>query len=172
MVAVFSWQQRYGAANGYTEVSANNLNLVNTYTTPNADSATYPITAGENSYELWVRPHFKGTWNTIDGIKFGLVGGALLSGEAVYCGWIQPTGQSYQTPVKINSTIAVSSIPSGGASCYIGISGSITTQMISTSLDNTSGQWGDWIVLQLRTSSNIPAGATNTKTFSISYTET
>ena len=135
MSATFSWQQRYGTVNSYAEVSANNLNLVNTFNVPNADAGTYPITAGDNSYELWVRPHFKGSWTDISEIKFGLVSGALLSGEAVYGSWIQPSGQSYQTPIK-KSILAVSSIPSnGGTSCYVGISGSVITSMLTSTRD-------------------------------------
>lgn len=173
MTANFNWTQRYGAVNSYTETSATILNLVSTKDTPNADSSTFPIVAGENSYELWVRPHFHGTWTTIDQVKFGLISGALISGETVYCSWIQPSGQSYQTPTKVNSTIAVSSVPSnGGTSCYVGISGSTTTQLASNSLNATSGAFTDWIVLQLRTSSNIPAGATALKTFQLTYVET
>ncbi len=173
MTANFNWTQRYGSVNSYTETSATILNLVSTKDTANADSSTYPIVAGENSYELWVRPHFTGTFTTIDTIKFGLISGALLSGESVYVSWIQPSGQSYQTPTKTNSTVAVSFVPSnGGTSCYVGISGSTMTQLVSNSLNAISGAFADWIVIQLRTSSNIVAGTTNLKTFQLTYSET
>lgn len=170
MTATFSWKQTIGDASNPQEVSATNLNLVNTYQIANADPSDYPITAGENSYELWVRPHFKGTWTEISDIRFSYISGSLLSGESLYCSWIQPSGLAYQTPTKQKSTIAVSALPMG-TEVQVGISGSTTTKMTSNALNTTSGQWADWIILQLQTSSNMPAGLTNTKTFKITYTE-
>jgi len=168
MSVSFNWWQTVGTTALPTELNATNLNMGNTYTTGNINPQEFPITCGSNSYELWFRPRFIGTFTQIDNIYFAYVSGTLLSGESLFVRTISPSGLNYQTPTKQDSTIAVSGFPMGTSS-QVGISGSTTTKLLSNANNSTSGAFADYIVCQIRTSTNTVAGMDNTKTFQISY---
>jgi len=167
MSVTFAWEQTYDDESSKKFALVSNLNMGNTYKQVNINSQEFPITAGLNSYEIFIRGKFVGTWTTINNVYFSYISGALVSGETLFVR-TNGTTLNYQTPTKQNSTIAVSSF-SMGTSSPVSISGSISNALTSNANNSTSGAFTDYIVLQLRTSTNAVAGFDNTKTFQISY---
>ena len=160
VAATFSWQESNGASE--TVSTPTNLNFGSTDAT-DLTPLSYPITAGNNSYEKYVRAKFTGTFSKIDNIQFWKSAGAYVTGESIK--W-SGTTTSYTQPTASTSSVATASVPTsdpGTANVSIGgsLSGSITT----------SGGMTDYIVLQLQTTTSTPAGAVNTKTFTLTYDE-
>ena len=128
-----------------------------------ADYAANPITAGNNSFEVWLRGHFTGTFNRVDDVRvWQSTNFSPSTGLQIF--W---AGQQviFLQPSQGTSSIATSSIPTsdpGSANVSIGgsLSGSLTTSGFT-----------DHVVLQLRTTSAAPAGDTSLTTITMSYTE-
>ena len=132
MAATWNWSGRYGTAPGTTAdlgVSGNlfNFKSVNSLTSA-ADYTSYPITAGNNSYEVWLRGHWTSTFNKIQNVQFYKSAGTLSGGIDIH--WDGQT-TAYATPVSTASTIATASVPvadPGTANVSIGgnLTGSLT----------------------------------------------
>jgi len=165
MAATFQWAIRNGA--GATEsVLGTSGNLQNFSSADQAGISGYaanPITAGQNSYELWLRGKFTGTFNRIDDVRvWQSVNFSPSTGLQVF--W-SGTQQIYLQPSNVTSSIATSSIPTadpGTANVTLGgnLSGSLTT----------SG-YTDNVVLQLRTTASAAAGDTSLMVLTLSYSE-
>jgi hypothetical protein len=168
MAATFNWSQSSGVLPGVRTDLGSSGNLVdfkNIDTIGTSDYSTYPIAAGNNSYEVWLQGHFTGTFNTIYDVRFWMsTGFSPNTGLVVYC---QSTGQtSFAQPVNSASVIATSVVgTSDPGHTNVSIGNSLTSSL------TTSG-YTDYVVLQLSTQSNAPAGDTSLATFSMSYIET
>lgn len=168
MPATFNWAQTVGAPAGSTQLlgaSGNLVNFKNIDAIGTSQYDTQPIPAGSNSYEVWLRGFFSGTFNAIYDIRFwmstdfspntGLVVKAKSNGQ-----------QSYLQPTNATSSIATSTVgTSDPGTRNVTTSGSLTSSILATG-------YTDFIVLQLQTQSNAPAGDTSLATFSLSYIET
>ena len=162
MVAAFEWVESNTV--GETESTPTNINFGSTDAV-NLVALTYPITAGENSYEKWIKVKFTGTFSVIDNIQFWKSAGAYQTEEGI--DWSGTTAlASYATPTAATSSVATTVLPTadpGTANVWIAgsLSGTITV----------SGNTSDYIVMQLQTTTNTEAGAVNTKTFTLQYDE-
>lgn len=125
--------------------------------------AAYPVPAGSNSYELWLRGGFSGVFNAVYNLTFWMsTDFSPNTGLVVKCNTTQLT---YQQPTNATSSIATSTIStSQPGSNNVSIGGSLTTSLLASG-------YTDYIVLQLSTLSNAPAGDTSLATFSLSYLE-
>jgi len=167
MAATFQWWGEYGATASPTTtdlgVSGNLFNFKTSNSLASAaDYTSYPITAGQNSYDVWLKGHYTGTFNKIQNVKFYKSAGALGAGESIK--WAGITS-AYHTPVTGDSSYASADVPTGApgsANVSIGddLAGSLTTDGFS-----------DFITLQLRTTTAAEAGDTNTFTFTMTYDE-
>jgi hypothetical protein len=170
MAETFNWAQTYGTAPGTTVDLGESGNLFNF---KDADDATpgnytsYPITASDTadqgrSYEVWLRAHFTGTFNKIDNLQFWMsTNFSPSTGLTVY--WKGNNVGSYQTPVKTDSTIATSTVPtSDPGTANVSIGGSLSGSL-------TSAGYSDYIVLQLDVASTTPSGDTSLAVFSLQY---
>ena len=165
MAAVFTWRIKNGAGATITSLgtSGNLQNFKSADTSGIADYAANPVTAGQNSYELWLSPFWSSTFNRIDDIRvWQSINFSPATGLQVF--W-SGTQIIYLTPSNVTSSIATSSIPTsdpGSANVSIGgnLSGSLTT----------SGTC-DHIVLQLRTTTAAAAGDTSLMTLTLSFSE-
>lgn len=167
MAATYQWSKTYGTSPGTAEdigESGNIFNFMDADTNTESDYTTYPITAGNNSYEVWLRGHFTGTFNTIDNIQFWMsTDFSPNTGLAVY--WKGNNVGSYVTPVKTASAIATSTVPaSDPGTANVSIGGSLTGSL-------TAPGYSDYIVLQLQTTTAAAAGDTSLATFSLQYDE-
>lgn len=167
MAANFQWAGWYDDSGDPTTadlgVSGNlfNFKTSNDLSNP-ADYTSYPITAGNNSYEVWLRGHFTGTFNQIQNLKFWKSAGNYGTGEN-----IDFTGQvtAFDDPTTADSTYATASVPtSSPGSANVSIGGSLAG-------DLTAAGFSDFMVLQLQTTTAAEAGDTETFTFTLTYDE-
>ncbi len=166
MAASFQWAQTNGAPSGVTTLLGSAGNLVNFKNIDSAGTsnyAQYPVPASNNSFEVWLRGFFYGTFNAIYNIQVWLsTGFSPSTGLTIMC---NPAQVSYQQPVNATSSIATTPIStSQPAGANVSIGGSLTSSLLSIG-------YADYQVLQLQTTNNAPAGDTSLCTISYSYLE-
>jgi len=127
-----------------------------------------PITAGDNSFELWTFLAFTGVGNQVDNLQVWKSAGAYVSGENILSNADDGAYQGLETYAQATpsaSTIAVVTIPTTDpGTANLGVSGALASALIT---DGDSDYW----VLQLTTTAGISAGDVNTKTFTIQWDE-
>ena len=118
--------------------------------------ATNPITAGNNSFEKWVRSRFSGAFTSIANLRFWKSAGALVTGETIKAA----VNATFATPVDSTSIVATVDIP--------------TSEGASLAPDAPVGNpdFSGYITMQLQTTGSTPPGAVNQKTFTMKYDET
>ena len=163
MAATFQWSEANGAGPVVTDGVAN----VNFGSNDSKEIvvATYPITAGTNSYEKYIKGKFAGTFTEISNMKFWKSAGAYVTGESLKVA----TGTVgapivYAAPVATASAVATSDIPTseGTALAMFNDAGGATI---------VAADYTDYIVMQLQTTTGATAGTVNTKTFTFQYDE-
>jgi hypothetical protein len=167
MAATFNWAQTHGASPGTAVdlgASGNLFNFKDIDDATAANYSTYPITAGNNSYEVWLRMHFTGSFNRVDNLQFWMsTDFSPNTGLSIL--WKGNNAGAYQTPIKTASTVADGAIPTsdpGTANVSIGTS-------LSGYLD--AAGYSDYIVLQLQTTVSAAAGDTSLAVFTANYDE-
>ena len=167
MGATFNWQQTVGAPPGTSQVLGASGNLVNFKNIDSIGTSNYaqnPIPAGSNSFEVWMRGAFSGTFNAIYDLRFWLsTDFSPNTGLVVKCNTQQ---QAYAQPTSATSIIATNLIgTSDPGTRNVTIGGSLTSSL-------TAPGSTDFLVLQLQTTTAAPAGDTSLAAFSLSYIET
>jgi len=173
MVATFQWSKTYGPSGGPTiediGASGNAFNFMDEDSNTEANYSTKPITASDaadagRSYECWIRGHLTGTFNTVDNIQFWeSTDFAPDTGLQVY--WKGDTVGAYVTPIKLDSLIALSTVPvADPGTANVTIGGSLGGSL-------TSAGWTDYIVLQLDVGTTAAAGDTSLATYTMQYDE-
>jgi len=157
MSATFGFSESNGATPTVTDAISNiNFGSVDS---PNLVTTTYPVVAGTNSFHKAIRAKFTGIGTSISNMLFWKSAGAYVTSETIVVklqtSYLQPT----QTALAGSSVIPTTS---GTALTVLNSSG-------GSSL--TSDGYTEYILLQLQTQSNTPAGAVNTKTFTFQYDE-
>ena len=158
MAAVYEWSETNGAGAVVTDGIAN-LNMGNidqTALTP----ATYPVVAGENAYEKYIRAKFSSTFTEISNMKFWKSVGAYLTGEDVKAA----ANVTYTQPVKTTSAVATVTIPVTEGTALAVQSAAGTTTI-------TAPGYTKYLCLQLQTTGSTPSGALNQKTYTFQYDE-
>lgn len=170
MAATFNWDQTCGASPGTATDLGSSGNLFNFKSIDDATAANYaanPIIASDtadegNSYEVWLRGHFTGTFNTVDNLQFWRsTNFSPSTGLTVNWG----VTDTYATPTTNDSTVATTGVPTsdpGAENVTIGGApgGSLT-----------SAGYSDYIVLQLNAATTAAAGDTSLATFTLQYDE-
>ena len=154
MTATFDFAETNGAGATVTN-SISNVNFGN-IDTPNITPASNPVTAGNNSFEKWIRGHFSGSYSSVSNLKFYKSAGAYVTGEDIKAA----VNASYATPVATTSTVATVTIPV-----------SLGTALVPTA-PGASPSYSGYMTLQLNTTVSTPPGNVNTKTFTLQYDET
>ncbi len=171
MAATFAWAQTYGASPGTTTDLGTSGNLFNFKTADDATAANYssnPITAGDaadtgNSYEVWLRAHFTGTFNNIDNLRF-FMSTNFSPATGLSVKWDGET-TTYATPTTDDSAVAVTAVPTSlPGTANVSIGGSLAGAL-------TSAGYADYIVLQLHAGSTAAPGDTSLATFTLYYDE-
>lgn len=160
------------------------------FDTPNLVTANHKIIQGTVSFAKWIQFELVTNNNTSDGnFRFWKSAGAYVTGEVI--GWNNagtsgnPT--NYITTYGHSSAGggAISPMPYNGNGTALNIVGVWGTVPLDTSLPNhnfgiggnlsavltANGTYTDFIVTALSTTLSTPAGAVNTKTFTITYDE-
>ena len=171
MSATFNWRQTIGAPAGTSQDLGSSGNLVNFKTVDTigtSDYSNFPVSAGQNSMEVWLQGHFSGSFQAIYDLRFWMSANFVGSstGLTINCNSQQ---QAYSQPTTSGSSIATSTIgTSDPGTANVSYGGSLTSS-IQSSVGN---QWTDYIVLQLQTTVSAVAGDTGLCTLSLSYIET
>ncbi len=167
MAANFQWWGEYGSVGSPTTgdlgVSGNLFNFKTSNSLASAaDYTSYPITAGNNSYDVWLKGHFTGTFNKIQNAKFWKSSGSLGAGETVkFVGHVTAFAQ----PTTGDSSYASADVPvASPGSANVSFGGDLSGNI-------TGVGYSDFITLQLRTTTAAEAGDTETFTFTKTYDE-
>jgi hypothetical protein len=167
MSATYNWAQTYGSSGSETtsDLGASG-NLFNFKDADDATAANYssnPVVAGTNSYEVWLRAHFTGTFNEIDNLQFWM--STDFDPNTGLSVKYTADQESYVTPVKTESTIADTAVPtSDPGTANVTIDGEL-----SGSLEEAG--YSDYIVLQLQTTTSAASGDTSLAVFTCQYDE-
>lgn len=168
MAATFQFAQSYGATPTVTDIGdgsgGNYFNFKDIDDATPANYSTYPITAGNHSYEVWLRGHFTGTFNKVDNLQFWQ-STAFSPATGLEVEYKANNVGAYVQAVKTESTIATVAMPtSDPGTANVSIGGSLAGQL------NSAG-YSDYIVLQLHTTSGAAAGDTSAAVFTLQYDE-
>lgn len=166
MAATYNWAQTHGAGATVVDLGSSG-NLFNFKNADDATAANYssnPITAGNNSYEVWLRAHFTGTFNQVDNLQFWM-STDFSPNTGLTVKWKGNNSGSYTTPTASTSSVATATVPTsdpGTANVSIGTS-------LAGNL--SAAGYSDYIVLQLQTTTAAAAGDTSLATFTLQYDE-
>lgn len=181
MAATFEFERDTGAATGSpakgtTRTAAvTDTNWKNTDTYATAYSAA-PITAGNNSFEIWNFGHFSGSFNQISAGLFAHTLTAFGTGLTLKgCPACSTTsGLTYTTPsATTNSNLTTDmttaiSIGSGVA-VFFGTTGPEAATMTASQVGNPC--YTNYLTTQLQTTGSAAAGDTATVTLTLQYNE-
>lgn len=151
--ATFEFSESNGAGETVTD-GISNANFGNT-DAPNIVPASNPVTAGNNSYEKWIRGHFTGTYGTISNLKFYKSAGAYVTGEDIKAA----VNAAYATPVATTSVVATVTIPTSLGSA------------LAPTAPGASPAYSGYIIMQFQTTVSTPPGNVNQKTLTLVYDE-
>lgn len=174
LTATYDWQEDTGTQTGSplkgttrtTGVTAVNWKNSGVY----ADAyGSFPITAGNNSFEKYLFGKFTGTFNLISGGKFAHTAGTLGTGLTL----VSKIGTTYATPstgavagsTDITSITAIGS----GAAVQFGATGPEAAGKASSSSNATT--YSEYLITQLQTTGSASAGDTTSVTLTLRYLE-
>jgi len=166
MVVTTYVDERNGAPAGVEQPNVANLNM-GSNDSYELVPATYPITAGENSYEKWEKLRFTTIDNKVDNYKTWISGGTVHAEGSLKtnCNESSMSSETYAQPTTTTSTIAVNEYPttepSGSNISNGGVLGGERT---------TDGQI-DYMVIQYQTTVSHPAGDITQLTITFQWDE-
>lgn len=182
MAATFDWQEDTGAASGSPAkgttrtTGVTDVNWKNSGVQGDAYSS-YPIQAGNNSFEKWQFGRFSGSFNQILNLLFAHTAGTFGTGLTLK-GPAACTGDGsrllYTTPSaaananlssNMTSVIAIGS----GVAVAVGATGPEATGKAASSTSNPC--FTNYLTTQLQTTSGAAAGDTATATLTLQYDE-
>jgi len=147
---------------------------------PNLDPDTNKITAGQNSFEKWIRAKITALTsdlNIVDNFRIYLsdIGAGWKADEGIKCNLSISdkvyVAASYPAggPVASLSAVAIYDLPvDEPAQGNVGIGGDLSAQIIPTT---TLPVYTDYAVLQLQTAVDTPTGAVNPKVLTVQWDE-
>ncbi len=163
MAATFNWMQYNGSNTAETTLGTGG-NLFNFKTTDTPGTAGYdtnPITAGNNSFEVYLKGEWTGSFNSVDNLRFWM-STDFSPNDGLSVNWCPNGTTGYAEPVTAGSTVADTSVPESdpeSENLYIGgeSGGSATSD----------GDKSDYCVLQLQTTTAAAAGDTSLAEFTL-----
>lgn len=181
MAATFEFERDTGTqtgspTKGTTRTTAiTDTNWKNTDTVGTAYSAA-PITAGNNSFEIWNFGHFSGTFNQISAGLFAhtltAFGTGLTLKGVPSC--TTTSGIAYTTPSASANTNLTTDMTTAisigsGVAVFFGTTGPEAATMAASQTGNPC--YTNYLTTQLQTTSSAAAGDTATVTLTLQYNE-
>ena len=161
--ANFTFDESNGAGESIT-VGISNLNF-GSVDSPNLVTVTYPIVAGQNSFDKYVKGAFSGSFTRVDNFKFWKASGSYVTAEG--CSFSGSV--AYVQPAQaLNGDPAVPTAEPTDPN--VGIGGNIFGYIDGPLNSGYSGKT-DYMRLQLQTGVTTPGGPVNQKTFCLQYDE-
>lgn len=136
---------------------------------PNVIPASFPITAGTNSFTKFWRFHVSdmASSNKIDNLQCWKSAGAYVTGEDIQCSLTTTEGTydatPYATPTQTTYTAATFPTADPGTANW-GIKATLSGYLTVTG-------YSDYLKAQMATTGSTPPGNVNQKTFTINYDE-
>lgn len=175
MAATFEWDE----ANGAGQTVTHNVTNVNW---KNQDSSTdnygsFPVVAGNNSFEKWQYGHFSGTFNQILNGLFAHTAGALGTGltlkgppamtaDADRLAYATPsTAANSNLTTNMTSVIAIGS----GIAVWFGATGPANSGKAASMTTNPC--YTNYLTTQMQTTVSAAAGDSATVTLTLQYDE-
>lgn len=181
MAATFEFERDTGAASGSpakgtTRTAAiTDTNWKNTDTVGTAYSAA-PITAGNNSFEIWNFGHFSGSYNQLSAGLFAHTSTAFGTGLTLKgCPACTTTsGLTYTTPATTANTNLTTDMTTAvaigsGVAVFFGTTGPEAATMAASQAGNPA--YTNYLTTQLQTTGSAAAGDTATVTLTLQYNE-
>ena len=173
MAATFEYNEDNGAATGSPAKGTTRNTAVTQQNWKNIDDvsssyASYPVSAGSNSYPKYQFGKFSGTFNQISSGLWAHTAGTLQTGISLY-GAVTST---YATP----STAAVAGMTDMSAITAIGSGATVlfsTTgpEAASPSATLSAAGYSQYLATQIRTTGSAPAGDNGNITTTLRYNE-
>ena len=158
MAATYTWSETNLVGVVVTD-GITNLNF-GSNDSPNIVVATYPIVAGENSYQKYIRAKFGGSgWTEISNMKFWKSSGSYVTDE----GCFGIVNVAYATPSKV--------LDGGDAAVPLTEGTAWAVQSAAGTATITAAGYTKYIRLQLLTLVTTPSGSVNQKIFTFQYDE-
>lgn len=173
--ATFEWDEANSAGETVTHGVAN-ANWKNQDSSTN-NYSSFPITAGNNSFEKWQYGHFSGTYNQILNGKFAHTAGALGTGLTLK-GPPTMTADANRLAFATPSTTANASLTNdmtsviaigSGVAVWFGITGPATAGKAASTTSNPA--YTNYLTTQLQTTTSAAAGDTASVTLTLQYDE-
>jgi hypothetical protein len=144
----------FSESNGATPTVTDGITNVNFGSNDSYDivPTTYPIAAGANSYEKWIRGKFT-TYTSVTNLRFWKSAGTYVTGEDVHAA----VNASFATPVATTSSVATVTVQTTEGTA------------LAPTAPGASPDYSGYITMQLQTTGSTPPGAVNTKTFTLKY---
>lgn len=159
--ASFGFSESNGAGENITDAISNvNMGSVDS---PNLVAADNPIVRETNSYSKYIRGKFTGTWTEISNIVFWKSAGAYVTGEAIKAS----ANATYATPTQSDTGDSDVPVVEGSALSLNSAEGESTIVYGDSGVSGYTG----YIRLQSQNTVSTPAGATNSKEFTLQYDE-
>lgn len=182
MAATFDWQSDHGTQTGSPTKGTTRSTGRTDYNWKNTDDAataysSSPITAGNNSYEIWGFGKFTGTFNQISAGLFAHTATAFGTGLTLK-GTPACTGDGdrllYTTPATTTNATLTNNMTSAvaigsGVAVFFGATGPEATGKASSSTNATT--YTNFLTTQLQTTGSAVAGDTAQVTLTLQYNE-
>ncbi len=174
MAATFQWGEANGAGETDT-LDPSNINWKNEDSVTD-NYASFPITAGNNSYEKWNYGKFSGSFNqilaglfahTLTSLGTGLTlkGQPAMTSDGDKLAYATPgTSTNGNLTVDMTSAIAIGS----GVAVWFGETSPTGTKTVS---ETTNPCWTNFLTTQLQTTGSAGAGDTANITITLQYDE-
>lgn len=182
MAATYDWQEDTGTQTGSPTkgttrtTGVTNVNWKNSGVQGDAYSS-FPITAGNNSFEKWQFGKFTGTFNQILNGRYAHTATAFGTGLTLK-GQTSMTAdgdnESYTTPAtgaNANLNVDMTSVTAIGSGqvVWFGATGPEATGKAASTTSNPG--YTNWLVTQLQTTGSAAPGDTATVTLTLQYDE-
>jgi len=183
MAATFEWDEDTGTATGSPAKGTTRTTAVTDVNWKNSGVQTdvyssFPITAGNNSFEKWQFGKFTGTFNnllsglfahtlTAFGTGLTLNGPPLCTGDASRLLYTTP---SATTNANLTNDMTTAISISSGVAVAFGATGPEATGKAAT-VDGSATRYTNYLTTQLITTSSAAAGDTAQVTLTLQYAE-
>lgn len=166
MAATATWYERNGATGSTIDTAVSDCDWKNT-DDATASRASYPVTAGNNSYHKNNFIAFTGVFNQISNVLFAHTAGTLGTGLSLKAKVASTYTRGVTTALAGSTDITSTSSISAGMAVTVGTSDPVG----ATSSSITSAGYTEFIMTQVQSTSSAAAGDSGTVTLTVQYDE-
>lgn len=166
MAATATWYERNGASGSTTDTAVSDCDWKNT-DDATASRASYPVTAGNNSYHKNNFIAFTGVFNQISNVLFAHTAGTLGTGLTLKGKVTTTYTQGSTTALGSSTDITATSLITAGMTVTVGTSDPSSASSSSIS----AAGYTEFIVTQVQSTASAAAGDSGTVTLTVQYDE-